>query len=156
MFQFCAYSNGMELQKKAEEKKRPEILTRKRFGESLYNSKSELLLKRHRSSFIYYKALLEQTDNFSCGYRMLFHMLCVEKSITKAKEQTNFEEYLGLLLKNERYLKKYTTKIQDYIEEIEPSYNFSDGLTDRQVISFIASKLPHLKEKVLTIYIDEE
>lgn len=156
MFQFFAYCNGMELAKNSEEKTRPQIVTKRRLDESIFNRKLELP-KRLKSTFVYYKALLEQSDNFSCGYRMLFHILCIERAVRSAFEkQTNLEEFLAPLLRNERYLHKCARKMQDYIHSIESDYDFSNGLTDQQITGFIETKLPHLKEKILIMYIDAE
>lgn len=155
-FPSFAVFNGMEIPQKKEEKVRPQVVSRKRFNESLYNKKSEAF-KKHCSLLIYCKTLLEQGDPFSCGYRALFNAKCLQIATDQAAIRGNsVEENLEPLLKNENSFNALAKKLQDHISQTDPTYNLSRGMSDRHLVSFVEEHLSTLKARILPIYLTDK
>ncbi len=151
-FLFFVCISAMEAPTEKEKKVRPQIVSRKRFNESLYNKTSEAF-KKH-CSLIYCKTLLEQSDSFSCGYRALFNARCLQIAADQAIIRGNsIEDNLEPLLKNENSFSNFAKKLQDHIIQTDPTYNLALGMDDRHMLSFVANHMTTLKERLLPIYL---
>lgn len=152
LLQWCALITAMEPQKK-EPQTRPQIVSKKRENESLYNAIPESF-KKQRTPLVYYKARLEQADSFSCGYRTLFHADCLERALQRAVNQRNcIENHLEQFLKNEEHLKMITLYLQTDIEKNEPLRDLKKGTTYIQLLGFVKAYLPLLNGKILPIFL---
>ncbi len=115
----------------------------------LYNHIPESLKNR---SLTYYRSLIQQEDQFSCGSRMLSNADSLARAVYKTKtEGTTFENNLAYYLSNVNKLETIHRKIRS----VHPEFNSGTELYDYQIYHAIDTKLHLLKDRFLTIYFDE-
>lgn len=121
---------------------------RHRIREPLYNHVPVSLKNR---SLTYYRSLIQQADEFSCGSRMLAHADILTRVAYKTKtEGISFETNLINYLSNQSRFEKVHQKIKS----INPEYDYQAGLYDDQIYNAIEKKFPLLKDLFLTVYYD--
>lgn len=107
----------------------------------------------HSKSIFHIKALLFQTDSFSCGYRALFHALCIETAAQEAKAGARFEHVLVPELANNKNWLNIGHQINDLLKELQPTFESSEGLTYGNVLN-ISQKNLIFQEKLLPLFFD--
>lgn len=116
----------------------------------LYNRIPEKFKNR---SLIYYRSLLQQADDFSCGIRTMFQIYSLESAAQKeALEDRSLESTLSNLLQNKKMLSKIRRRVQQCIE---PGYDLTQGVYDYHLYDAAYTKLQHLKDKFLVLYLTD-
>ena len=147
LFIWIGYLAGMETSKLRLRSKLLHVHHRS----SIYNRLPKSFKKR---PIVYYRSLMEQYDKFSCGHRLLFHALSIERAAKKAKrENIPLEKSLSWLLKDQESLSDVWNKISSHINETNPSFDQRYGLYAYQLFEISQTKLPMLKKKLIPVYL---
>lgn len=101
-------------------------------------------------------ALFEQVDSFSCVYRTLFHVRCMEIANKRSKKGLSFEKSLKELFLNEGMIKKTYLRIKNYLDTERPAFDQSTGVALGYLPEICYLKLKKLRGKILLTLLEDD
>lgn len=102
------------------------------------------------------KALLQQTDTFSCAYRALFHAQSMHRAFARSQHDFMFEEHLKKSLLDEHMLNVTFTYVKDYLDRYHPQHDRTSGLCIQHVLGVCATRIPYLNGKILPVLLEPD
>lgn len=123
---------------------------KKRTADELY---AVLPLSLSPKPLVQLRALLEQTDTFSCVYRSLFHAQCITMALHKASLGDSFEGNLMRRLQDEQSLHLAFCDIKKYLDSYDPTFDRTTGLHITHLLGICAASIPVLHAQILPLKI---
>lgn len=148
---FCISGFLQAMQPSAAKPQQVMLAHKKRSADELFAMIPQSMSTR---PLVHLNALLEQTDNFSCVYRSLFHAQCISLALERAILGEYFESNLKRHLIDETLLNRTYGHVKNYLDQHDPYFDRTKGLRINHLLGVIASSIPLLEKKILPVILE--
>lgn len=102
------------------------------------------------------RALTQQLDKFSCGYRLFFHARCIDIALKRLQNNTPLAESLSELLTNGGMLKDCYARVKSYLDEHRAGFDQRIGIDMCHIPGICYEKINKLRGRILPVLLEEE